>query len=311
VHARVQGQPRHLRLAGARGRALDGLSFALASPPPTQIEFAPLELDYTVLSKRKFRRLVDEGHVAGWDDPRMPTIAGLRRRGVTPEALRAFADAIGVARKPARTELATFEHFVRDDLNMRVPRRMCVVHPVKLVVTNYPEGQVEELDAPSYPHDVPLTGQPPVPFSRELWIERDDFLEDAPKKYFRLTPGARGAAALRVPRHLHGRREGRGGRGRRGALHLRPGHARRRRARRAARAGHHPLGERRGAADCEVRLYDRLFTEPDPDDLPGRRLHDGAQPRVARRSCAARRWSRACSPTRRGRATSSSAPATS
>jgi glutaminyl-tRNA synthetase len=169
--------------------ALDGLSFALEAPPPTQIEFAPLALDYTVLSKRRFRRLVDEGHVAGWDDPRMPTIAGLRRRGVTPEALRAFADAIGVARKPARTELATFEHFVRDDLNMRVPRRMCVLDPVKLVVTNYPEGQVEELDAPSYPHDVPLTGSRPVPFSRELWIEREDFLEDAPRKYFRLTPG--------------------------------------------------------------------------------------------------------------------------
>src|SRR5438128_12414653 len=110
---------------------------------PHQYEFARLELDYTVVSKRKLLRLVNEGHVNGWDDPRMPTIAGLRRRGVTPEAIRAFCDSIGVARKPARTELATFEHAVRNDLNMRVPRVMCVTRPVKVVLENYPEGQVE------------------------------------------------------------------------------------------------------------------------------------------------------------------------
>ena len=157
--------------------------------PPEQTEFARLELDYTVLSKRKLLRLVNEGHVTGWDDPRMPTIAGLRRRGVTPEAIRAFADTIGVARTDARTELATFEHAVRDDLNMRVPRVMGVVHPLKVVLTNYPEGQVESSMRRYYPHDVPLTGSRKVPFSRELWIERDDFMEDPPKKFFRLAPG--------------------------------------------------------------------------------------------------------------------------
>src|SRR5206468_4432507 len=157
--------------------------------PPTQIEFARLELDYTVLSKRKLLRLVNEGVVNGWDDPRMPTIAGIRRRGGTAEGLRNFAEAIGVARKPARTELATFEHYVRDDLNMRVPRVMCVVNPLKVVITNYPEGQGEKLEASYYPHDVPLTGSRPVPFSRDLYIERDDFMENPPKKFFRLAPG--------------------------------------------------------------------------------------------------------------------------
>ena len=157
--------------------------------PPEQTEFARLELDYTVLSKRKLLKLVNEGRVNGWDDPRMPTIAGMRRRGVTPEGLRNFAEAIGVARKPARTELATFEHDVRDDLNMRVPRVMAVLNPLKVVLTNYPEGQVDELEASYYPHDVPLTGSRMVPFSRELWIERDDFMEDPPKKFFRLAPG--------------------------------------------------------------------------------------------------------------------------
>ncbi len=241
----------------------------LAAPPPTQVEFARLELDYTVLSKRKLLRLVNEGHVAGWDDPRMPTIAGIRRRGVTPEALRNFADAIGVARKPARTELATFEHFVRDDLNMRVPRRMCVVDPVKLVVTNYPEGLVEELEAPSYPHDVPLAGSRPVPFSRELWIERDDFLEDAPKKYYRLTPGRE--VRLRYAYLVTCTGAVRDADGRVVEVHCTYDPA--------TRGGDAPDGRRvqgtihwvsaERAVDCEVRLYDRLFTEPDPDDLPG------------------------------------------
>src|SRR5215210_3331755 len=120
--------------------------------PPTQVEFARLELDYTVLSKRKLLRLVKEGKVSGWDDPRMPTVAGLRRRGVTPEAIRNFADTIGVARKDARVELATFEHAVRDDLNMRVPRVLGVLRPLKVVLTNHPEGQVEKLEASYYPH---------------------------------------------------------------------------------------------------------------------------------------------------------------
>src|SRR5215211_3266573 len=157
--------------------------------PPEQTEFARLELDYTVLSKRKLLRLVNEGHVSGWDDPRMPTIAGLRRRGVTAEAIRAFADTIGVARSDARIELATFEHAVRNDLNMRVPRVLCVLKPLKVVLTNYPEGAEEELEASYYPHDVPKTGSRTVPFSREIWIDRDDFMENPPKKFFRLAPG--------------------------------------------------------------------------------------------------------------------------
>jgi glutaminyl-tRNA synthetase len=159
--------------------------------PPEQIEFARLEIDYTIMSKRKLLRLVEEGHVSGWDDPRMPTIAGLRRRGVTPEAIRTFAETIGVARKDSRVELASFEHAVRDDLNMRVPRVLCVLEPLKVVLTNYPEDQVEELEASYYPHDVPKTGSRMIPFSRELWIDRNDFMEDPPRKFFRLAPGAK------------------------------------------------------------------------------------------------------------------------
>lgn len=248
--------------------ALGTLSFRIAEPPPTQIEFARLELDYTVLSKRKLLRLVQEGHVAGWDDPRMPTIAGIRRRGVTPEALRHFALGVGVARKPARTELATFEHFVRDDLNMRVPRRLCVVDPVRLVVTNYPEGQIEEFDAPSYPHDVPRTGSRPVPFSRELWIERGDFLEDAPKKYFRLTPGRE--VRLRYAYLVTCTGVVKNDAGEVVEVHCTYDPA--------TRGGDAPDGRRvpgtihwvsaARAVNCEVRLYDRLFTVPNPDDLP-------------------------------------------
>ena len=182
LHARVQGQPA-TSTTGSCARPA-------SSSPPEQTEFARLELDYTVLSKRKLLRLVNEGHVNGWDDPRMPTIAGLRRRGVTPEALRNFCETIGVARKPARTELATFEHCdARRPEHARAARACACCNPLKVVLTNYPEGQVEELDASYYPHDVPLTGSRKVPFSRELWIERDDFMEDPPKKFFRLAPG--------------------------------------------------------------------------------------------------------------------------
>jgi glutaminyl-tRNA synthetase len=235
--------------------------------PPEQTEFARLELDYTVLSKRKLLRLVNEGHVAGWDDPRMPTIAGLRRRGVTPEAIRAFADKIGVARSDARIELATFEHAVRDDLNMRVPRVMAVARPLKLVLTNYPEDQVETLDAPLYPHDVPLTGSRPVPFSRELWIERDDFLENPPKKFFRLSPG-------REVRLRYGYLVTCTGVVKDGAGQVVEVHAT---YDPATRGGDAPDGRRvqgtihwvsaRHALDCELRLYDRLFAAPDPDAL--------------------------------------------
>jgi glutaminyl-tRNA synthetase len=236
--------------------------------PPTQIEFARLELDYTVLSKRKLLRLVNDGHVKGWDDPRMPTIAGLRRRGVRPDAIRAFADTIGVARKDARVEIATFEHAVRNDLNMEVPRVLCVLNPLKVVITNYPEGQVDILEGQNYPHDVPKTGTREVPFSRELWVDRDDFMEDPPKKFYRLAPGRevrlrfgylitctgviKDADGHVVELHCTYDPETRSGNapdGRKvqGTIHW-------------VSAAH--------ALDCEVRLYDRLFTQPDPDDVP-------------------------------------------
>jgi len=236
--------------------------------PPEQTEFARLELDYTVLSKRKLLRLVNDGHVTGWDDPRMPTISGLRRRGVTPEAIRAFAETVGVARKDARTELALLEHAVRDDLNMRVPRVLCVLRPLKVVLTNYPEGQADELDAPYYPHDVPKTGSRPLPFSRELWIDREDFMEHPPKKFFRLAPGRE--VRLRygylitctdVVKDASGE-----------IVELRCTYDP------ATLGGDAPDGRRvqgtihwvsaRHALDCTVRLYDRLFSVPDPDAMP-------------------------------------------
>ena len=236
--------------------------------PPEQTEFARLELDYTLLSKRKLLRLVNEGFVSGWDDPRMPTIAGLRRRGVTPEGIRNFAEAIGVARKPARAELATFEHHVRDDLNMRVPRAMAVVNPIKVVITNYPEGESEELEASYYPHDVPKTGSRMVPFSREIYIERDDFMENPPKKFYRLAPGrevrlryAYFITCTDVIKDANGQ-----------IVELRATYDP------ATRGGDAPDGRKvqgtihwvsaKHAIDAELRLYDKLFTIPDPDAVP-------------------------------------------
>lgn len=236
--------------------------------PPTQIEFARLELDYTVLSKRKLLRLVNEGHVSGWDDPRMPTIAGMRRRGVRADAIRAFADVIGVARKDARVEIATFEHAVRDDLNMEVPRRLCVLKPLKVVLTNYPEGQVEQLEAQDYPHDVPKTGTRTIPFSRELYVDRDDFMEDPPKKFYRLSVGREVRlrfgyliTCTEIVKDASGE-----------VIELRCTYDP------ATRSGNAPDGRKvqgtihwvsaAHALTCEVRLYDRLFAQPDPDDVP-------------------------------------------
>ena len=155
---------------------------------PQQIEFARLNLSYTMMSKRKLLQLVEEGHVAGWDDPRMPTISGLRRRGYTPEAIRDFAERIGVAKRDSMVDIALLEHCIREDLNKRALRVMGVLDPLKVIIDNYPEDQVEELDAINNPED-PEMGKRKVPFSRELYIERDDFREDPPKKYFRLAPG--------------------------------------------------------------------------------------------------------------------------
>ncbi len=236
--------------------------------PPTQIEFARLELDYTILSKRKLLRLVNEGHVTGWDDPRMPTIAGLRRRGVRPEAIREFCETIGVARKDARVEIAAFEHAVRNDLNMEVPRVLCVLNPLKVVLTNYPEDLVEDLDAPSFPHDVPKTGSRSMPFSRELYVDRDDFMEDPPKKFYRLAPGKE--VRLRFGYLITCNEVVKNDAGE--VIELRCTYDP------ATRSGQAPDGRKvqgtihwvsaAQALSCEVRVYDRLFTQPDPDAVP-------------------------------------------
>jgi len=155
---------------------------------PQQIEFARLNVSFTVMSKRKLLDLVERKLVNGWDDPRLPTLKGLRRRGFTPEALRAFCEAIGVAKRDAVVEVQLLEHFVRDDLNRRAPRVMAVLRPLRLVIENYPEGQVEQLEAINNPED-PAAGTRQVPFSRTLYIDREDFKEDPPKQFFRLAPG--------------------------------------------------------------------------------------------------------------------------
>jgi glutaminyl-tRNA synthetase len=235
--------------------------------PPEQTEFSRLALEYTVMSKRKLLRLVNDGVVSGWDDPRMPTISGLRRRGVTPEGLRAFVETAGVTRKPQRTELATLEAAVRNDLNMRVPRVMCVVDPLKVVIENYPEGEVEMLDAPYYPHDVPKTGSRAVPFARELYIERDDFMENPPKKFFRLAPGRE--VRLRYGYFITCTSVVKDAVGE--IVELRCSYDA------ATRGGDAPDGRKvqgtihwvaaPAAIDCQLRLYDRLFTVADPDDV--------------------------------------------
>ena len=155
---------------------------------PRQIEFARLNLTYTVLSKRRLLQLVERGHVGGWDDPRMPTVSGLRRRGYTPESIRDFCDRIGVAKTDSTVDIALLEHCIREDLNKRAPRVMGVLRPLRVIIDNYPEDLTEELDAINNPED-PAMGTRKVPFSRVLYIERDDFREDPPKQFFRLAPG--------------------------------------------------------------------------------------------------------------------------
>ncbi len=160
-------------------------------PPwhPHQFEFARLNLSFTVMSKRKLLDLVEQGLVDGWDDPRIPTLTGMRRRGYTPEAIRSFCERIGVARKDSLVDVALLEHAIRYDLNQKVKRVMCVLRPLKVVIENYPEGQTEELEAPYFPDDPPRMGTRKVPFSREIYIEREDFMEEPYKKFFRLAPG--------------------------------------------------------------------------------------------------------------------------
>lgn len=165
------------------------IEYAKFPSRPHQYEFARLNLNYTVMSKRRLLELVQGNHVRGWDDPRLPTIAGLRRRGYTPEAIRAFCASVGVAKANSTVDMAQLEFCVRDDLNHKAPRVMAVLNPLKVVIENYPDEQVEELDAAFWPHDVPKEGSRKVPFCKEIYIEKDDFMQDPPKDYYRLGPG--------------------------------------------------------------------------------------------------------------------------
>jgi len=234
---------------------------------PQQIEFARLNITYTLMSKRKLLELVEKKYVNGWDDPRMPTIAGMRRRGYTPEAIRRFCELIGVAKSNSTVDFAFLEHCIREDLNRRATRVMTVLRPLKVVITNYPEGQVEMVDAQNNPED-PEAGTRKLPFSRELYIEQEDFREDPPKKFFRLAPGRevrlkhayyvkcenviKNDRGEIVELHCTYDPASRGGwtsdgRNVKGTLHW-------------VSAAH--------AVDIEARLYDHLFTKPNPDDVP-------------------------------------------
>jgi glutaminyl-tRNA synthetase len=230
---------------------------------PRQYEFARLVMAYTVLSKRFLTRLVQEGYVAGWDDPRMPTLAGLRRRGVPPEAIREFVRRIGVARANSVVDVAIFEAAVRDGLNRTAPRRMAVLRPLKLVIENYPPGRREEIEAPNHPDD-PAAGARLVPFARELYVERDDFLEDPPKNFYRLAPGRE--VRLRYAYFVTCREVVKDAAG--AVVELRCTYDP------ATRGGNAPDGRRvRGtihwvaaahSAAAEIRLYNPLFSRPDP-----------------------------------------------
>jgi glutaminyl-tRNA synthetase len=235
---------------------------------PQQIEFARLALTYTLMSKRKLLELVKSGFVAGWDDPRMPTICGLRRRGYTPEAIRNFCERIGVSKFPGTIDMAWLEDSIREDLNRRAPRVLAVVRPLKVVLENYPEEQVEELEAINNPED-PAAGTRRVPFSRVLYIERDDFMQDPPKKFFRLAPGRE--VRLRWGYYITCKdvvKDPKTGE----VTELRCTYDP------ATRGGSSPDGRKvqgtihwvsaAHALKAEVRLYDHLFLKPDPDDVP-------------------------------------------
>jgi glutaminyl-tRNA synthetase len=234
---------------------------------PQQIEFARLNLTYTMLSKRKLLQLVSEKIVSGWDDPRMPTISGYRRRGYTPEAIRAFCKHIGVNKFNSTVEIQVLENFLREDLNKRAPRTMAVLRPLKVVITNYPEGQSEELDAVNNPED-PSAGTRKVPFSRELYIEQDDFRETPPPKYFRLFPG--NEVRLRWAYFIKCTDVVKDAAGNIVEVHCTYDPA--------TRGGDAPDGRKvkstihwvsaKHALDAEVRLYDHLFKTPDPEDVP-------------------------------------------
>jgi glutaminyl-tRNA synthetase len=235
-------------------------------PRTEQTEFARLNIDYTIMSKRKLIQLVEGGYVAGWDDPRMPTVAGLRRRGVTPEAIRKFNAMIGVADVDSRIEYSRLEFAIRDDLNWRSPRRLAVLDPLKVVITDYPEGDTEWIDAPDFPHDVGKEGSRRMPFGREIWIERSDFMEEPYRKFYRLAPGRevrlRHAYIIQCDEVVKDPETGE-------IMELRCSHD-------PDTMGANPANGRkiRGtihwvsadhALPAEVRLYDRLFSVPDPE----------------------------------------------
>jgi glutaminyl-tRNA synthetase len=243
----------------------DWILDALKTPcHPQQIEFARLNLSYTVMSKRKLLQLVEEKLVTGWDDPRMPTIAGLRRRGCTPEAIRNFCRQIGVTKFNGLTDVAVLEHSLREDLNRRALRVMVVLKPLKVVITNYPEDRVEELEAVNNPED-PAAGTRKVPFSRVIYIERDDFMENPPKKFFRLTPS--GEVRLRYAYILKCEQVIKNASGEIIELHCsidpdsKSGGAT---AGRKIKGTIHWVSAAH-AVEAEVRLYDRLFTVEEPD----------------------------------------------
>lgn len=235
---------------------------------PQQIEFARLNLTYTVMSKRKLLELVKNKYVSGWDDPRMPTISGLRRRGYTPESIRNFCDRIGVAKADSTIDLALLEHCLREDLNKRAPRVMVVLKPLRVVIDNYPDDQVEEMDAINNPED-PTMGTRKVPFSKVLYIEREDFMEDPPKQFFRLSPGRevrlRYAYFIKCVDVVKDPQTGE-------VVELHCTYDP------ATRGGDSPDGRKvkatlhwvsaSHALECEVRLYDQLFYKQDPDDVP-------------------------------------------
>ncbi|MFQ5650198.1 MAG: glutamine--tRNA ligase/YqeY domain fusion protein [bacterium] len=237
---------------------------------PQQIEFARLNLTYTVMSKRKLLQLVEEGHVSGWDDPRMPTLAGLRRRGYTPAAIRSFCELIGVAKRESMVDLALLEHSVREDLNKHAPRVMGVLKPLRVVIENYPEDLVEEMEAINNPED-PGAGTRPVPFSRVLYIEREDFRLDPPKKFFRLAPGRE--VRLRYAYFITCKEVVKDAAGE--VVELRCTYDP------ATRGGASPDGRKvkstlhwvsaAHAMEAEVRLYDRLFETPNPAAAPDSR----------------------------------------
>jgi glutaminyl-tRNA synthetase len=246
---------------------------------PQQIEFARLNLNYTVLSKRKLIELVERGIVDGWDDPRMPTISGYRRRGYTPEAIRNFCERIGVARADSTVDIGLMEHCLREDLNRRAARVMAVLRPLKVTLVNYPEGQTEELDAINNPED-PAMGMRKVPFSREIFIEREDFLEDPPKKFFRLAPGRevrlRYAYFIRCVEVVKDPATGE-------VTELRCTYDP------TTRGGDAPDGRKvqgtlhwvsaAHAVPAEVRLYKHLFTQENPDDVAeGRHFTESINP---------------------------------